>query len=204
MAVYKFLVSMPVTDTLPRNRIQNTLHFQHVAGTVLDTDLEAVCADLCTLYQHHYGSPNQEVEARAYSLGAPPQLPKAKVVVDAGMPWGHNSMREQALVLSFAGNNRGDKRRRGRIYLEPGIVGTLQAVDKIRPDEACLQWALAFYAESNSSFPDIGGPDWQFGIWSERGQHFTVAEQAWVNDDWDVQRRRGLRETRRVTATRQG
>lgn len=205
MAVYKFQVSLPATDTLPRNRVTNCFHMQHIAGSVLDTDLETLCADICAMYQTRYNNQACEVNTRAYAVGPPPNVPKANVTVDPGMPWGINTNRETALCLSFAGSNRGDKRRRGRIYLEPGLLGPVNnKLDAVRPDENTLQWALAFYEAPNASFPDLGGPDWQFGIWSHVGQHFTVAQQAWVNDEWDAQRRRGLRETRRVSSTRQG
>jgi len=63
---------------------------------------------------------------------------------------------------------------------------------------------LSWYTLPNESFPDIGGVDWKFGVWSKTYKHFTQTTQAWVNDEWDIQRRRGLRETTRVQAIREG
>jgi len=204
VAVHKFQISMPLGSTLPRDRVTNVVHFEHVGGVAFDTDLESMCSDLATMYQARYGGTG-EVNVRAYDIGGePPHVPRANVTKNSGSVWQTDQVREVALCLSFSGANRGDKRRRGRIYLAPGVLGASPAVYTQRPNDATLDWALKFYTQANSSFPDIGGIDWKFGIWSERGQHFTQATQAWVNDDWDTQRRRGLRETKRVTSVREG
>lgn len=201
--VYKFQVSMPLTDLLPRNRISNTIHLQHTIGSLLDADLSDMCDDIVALYQAHYGNTTNEISCKAYDTDAVPNYPRAETVVNAGIKWDQGSPREICLVLSYAGQHRGNKRERGRIYLQPQLVGTLGS-PAMRPSQAHLDWALAWYTTSNQSFPDLGGVDWQFGIWSTVGKYFTTSQQAWVNDDWDVQRRRGLRESTRVTATRQG
>ena len=201
---YRFQVSLPVLDTLPRNRATNVLHFEHQIGGQSDAQLQTMCQDLAAIYQHHYADNTREVQVKAYDVDAVPNYPRATVVVNAGAPWGHNGFLEQALVLSFAGTNRGNKRERGRIYLVPGMTALGFVLSSNRPNDATLNWALGFYTEPNQSFPDLGGVDWKFGVWSRVGQKFTQSQQAWVNDDWDVQRSRGLRESKRVAATREG
>lgn len=200
--VYKFTVSMPVTDLLPRNRISNTFHMQHTA-VPLNEDVEAICQDIIALYQAQYENSANEVQCKAYHVGNPPQFPVADVIVNAGTVWTVSTPREIALVLSYAGEHRGNRRQRGRIYLMPALraANTLNA---LRPSIAVQQWALDFYTESNQSFPDLGGVDWKFGIWSHVAQEFTQSKQAWVNDEWDTQRRRGLREASRLSASREG
>lgn len=200
---YAFQVSMPVTDMLPRNRISNTLHFEHSLGALLDTDLSAMAGSLVSLYQTRYGDATKEVLCKVYDVDAVPNYPRATVITDAGVPWITASPREIALVLSFAGSNRGNRSERGRIYLAPGM-GVSPAAGQLRPSLALQTWAIEWYSKSNESFPDLGGIDWKFGIWSRRNKKFTQAQQAWVNDDWDVQRRRGLRETSRLTSVREG
>jgi hypothetical protein len=201
---YGFSVSMPVTDTLPRNRFVNHFHMEHSIGSLADTNLESMCADIIGVWQHHYRDNARELQCKAYDTDAKPNYPRANVIVNAGVPWVMSVPRELALVLSYAAHNRGNKRERGRMYLAPGIasVGLMDA--NLRPTQAQLDWALAFYGESNNSLPDLGGIDWKFGVWSKVAQKFTQTQQAWVNDDWDIQRRRGLRETTRVTSTREG
>jgi len=202
---YKFQVSMPVTDTAPRNRIANVFHMQHVLGSLLDTDLQNMTDDIVSLWATRYGISNQEIQCKAYDTDAKPNYPRATSIINAGAVWTCTHPREVALCLSFAGPNRGNKSERGRLYLMPSIAaGAAGGVDFLRPSTTALDWALKFYSESNASLPDLGGIDWVFGIYSPTYKKFTPAAQAWVNDEWDTQRRRGLRETTRVTSVRQG
>lgn len=202
-SVYKFQVSWPVTDTLPRNRESNSVHFSHVVGGQSDSELESMCQDIVAMYQTRYGDSTREFQCKAYDTDATPNYPRADVIVNQGVVHAPTGPREIALVLSYAGIHKGNKRERGRIFLNPAMSGIAGGLG-LRPTTTHLDWALLFYTDPNNSFPDIGGVDWQFGIWSPTGKYFTKAEQAWVNDDWDVQRRRGLRETTRVQAIREG
>ena len=200
---YAFQVSMPVTDTLPRNRISNTIHLEHVTGGLNDGALESMCSDIVAMYQAKYGNAANEVLCKAYDTDAKPNYPRAEVVVNVGVPWTVNVPREVALVLSFAADHRGNKSERGRIYLMPSLVAGMNTLG-LRPSQQQLDWALGWYSTANESLPDLGGVDWKFGVWSSTYKRFTQSQQAWVNDDWDTQRRRGLRETTRVQAVREG
>jgi hypothetical protein len=200
---YAFQVSLPVTDLLPRNRCVNRFHMEHVAGGLVDTDLEDMCEAIAGLYQTKYGATNKEIDVRAYDTDAVPNYPRAQVVVAQGTPWLIHTPREIALVLSYSGPNRGNKSERGRIYLMPQL-NALQSGITERPDNGQLTWALDWYKKANESFPDLGGVDWKFGVWSKTYKKFRQTTQAWCNDDWDVQRRRGLREAGRLSVTRDG
>lgn len=200
---YKFTVSMPVSTALARDRVTNTFHMEHITGGLFDTDLEAICQDIAAMYQARYGHADKEIQVKAYDTDAVPNYPRADVVVNPGAIWTNNHPREVALCLSFAGSHRGRARERGRLYLCPFLQTTI-TIDFERPNDPLLDWALAFYTTANQSFPDLGGVDWKFGIYSRVEKKFTQAQQAWVNDEWDTQRRRGLRESKRVTATREG
>jgi hypothetical protein len=201
---YKFQVSMPVTDTLPRNRMQNVFHMEHVTGGLLATDLKSMCDAIVGLWQARYSNSSNEVACKAYDIDAVPNYPRAESIVNAGVAWTMAQPREICCCLSFAGSNKGNRRQRGRIYLEPGISSTTLNTGTLRPSGAVLQWCLDWYTKANASLPDLGGVDWKFGVYSKAGAAFTQSQQAWVNDDWDVQRRRGLRESTRVQATREG
>lgn len=200
---YKFQISMPLTDTLARNRISNTVALEHVTGGLGDPDLETMCEDIAAMYQARYGNLTKEIQVKAYDTDAVPNYPRATVTVNPGQVWAQAAPRELALCLSFAGNNRGNKNERGRIYLNP-FMATPAAAFAIRPSAADMTWATKFYTEPNASFPDLGGVDWKFGIWSTTLKKFTQSQQAWCNDDWDTQRRRGLRESTRQSVTREG
>jgi hypothetical protein len=200
---YRFQITMPIDDTLPRNRATNVVHLEHSVGAILPTDQEAICADIVAMYQAKYGNATREVECTSYDVDAVPNYPNARVTVNEGVAWPLTSPHEIALVLSFSGPYKGNKNERGRIFLIPGLYpgGTINSP---RPTQQLLDWALGFYTTSNESFPDIGGVDWKFGVYSRTLKTFRQSTQAWVNDDWDVQRRRGLRETTRVSAQREG
>lgn len=200
---YAFQVSMPVTSTLPRDRISNTLHFEHSIGAIADTDLGTMAADLIGVYQKRYANTTAEIQCKVYDVDAKPNYPRATRIVNPGVLWTQASPRELALCLSFAGSNRGNKAERGRVFLNP-FMTTGFSQTPLRPAAAQMTWALAFYTTANESFPDLGGVDWKFGVWSRKYQKFTQSQQAWVNDDWDVMRSRGLRESTRQSATREG
>lgn len=200
---YGFQVSIPVTDVLPRNRFVNAFHLQHTIGGLLDTDLEAIADDLVAMWQSHLGNATREVQCKVYDTDAVPNYPRAVSIVNAGVPWPCAQPREIALCLSYSGVNAGNKNERGRMYLPTGVAAAVGSY-AARPTTPQLQWALDWYVTPNDSLPDIGGVDWQFGIWSPTLKKFTKSEKAWVNDDWDVQRRRGLRESTRLAVTREG
>ena len=200
---YKFQVSLPVTDLAPRNRVVNTIHLEHVTGAD-EGGLENMCADIAQLWQNRYQRMTTEIDVRAYDVDAVPNYPRAQVVLNVGQFWPINVPRELALCVSYAGDYRGNKSERGRMYLMPALHGVMATGMGDRPSQAQLDWALEWYSKPNESLPDLGGIDWKFGVWSRRYQKFTQSQQAWVNDDWDVQRRRGLRESTRVVATREG
>lgn len=200
---YQFVISMPVSDMLPRNRISNSVHFQHVSGGLLDTDLEAMCDDLVAMYQARYHVTTKEIQCKAYDVDAKPNYPRAETIVNAGQFWQQSVPRELALCLSFSGPRRGNRHERGRIYLNPAIEAAAIAPG-LRPGASVMTWALDFYTVPNESFPDIGGIDWKFGVWSRKYQTFRQTTQAWVNDEWDIQRRRGLRESTRQSVARDG
>lgn len=202
---YKFQVSMPVSDISPRNRISNTFHMQHSIGALLDADLKSMTDDILTMWATRYGISTHEIDVRAYDTDAVPNYPRAQSIANAGSVWICPHPREVALCLSYAAGNRGNKSERGRIYLMPSIAaGAAGGVDFERPSTTALNWALDFYRVPNASFPDLGGVDWQFGVYSPTYKKFTATKQAWVNDEWDTQRRRGLRENTRVSVSRDG
>jgi hypothetical protein len=194
---------MPITDTLARNRITNVLHFEHITGGISDGVLEDISGDILELYQTRYGRADREIMVKAYDTDAVPNYPRATVVASSGVAWTQSFPRELALCLSFAAHNRGNKSERGRIYLNPFIALTAGSAG-LRPTDAQLQWVLDFYTVPNASLPDIGGVDWKFGTYSPTYKKFTQSTQAWCNDDWDVMRSRGLRESKRLSVNRDG
>jgi hypothetical protein len=200
---YAFQISLPVSTTLPRDRYTNVVHLEHVSGGVVDTDLQGMCEDILEMYQVRYQHADHEIVVKAYDVDAVPNYPRATASVNIGSVWQHSYPHEIALCLSWHGGYAGNKNERGRIYLMPGLAGT-PGLNFERPSDTTLQWALDFYMAPNASFPDLGGIDWKFGTWSKTRQSFKQAQVAWVDDEWDTMRSRGMRATKRVTSTREG
>lgn len=203
MAVQRFTISMPVYDLMPRNRIANTIHLERVGAAPGDGDLDQMCNDIVAIYQHHYANAAKEIRCTAYDVDAVPNYPRASVVVNEGQAWTTSHPHEVALCLSFYADYRGNKNTRGRIYLMPQIAAGGIGITE-RPSSTAMQWALNFFSEPNNSFPDLGGLDWKFGIWSRNLKSFAQAQHAWVDDEWDTVRSRGLRATTRITSDREG
>jgi hypothetical protein len=203
MAVQRFTVQMPVYDTMPRNRFINTFHLERVGAAPGDGDLEGMCADIVAMWQTRYGNASKEVRCTAYDVDAVPNYPRATVVVNEGLAWVTSHPHEVALCLSYYGNYSGNKNERGRMYLAPQLAAGGIGISE-RPSAAAIDFALKFFSESNASLPDLGGVDWKFGVWSRNLKTFAQAHHAWVDDEWDTMRSRGLRATTRATSDREG
>jgi len=203
---YKFQVVMPQGSALPADQITNTFHMNHVLGGLTATDLEGMCGDICTLFQKQYkDEPNGKVTTKAYSLGAASHAPPLAQVTKGTNPWGNACPREVALCLSFA-KRRSVPRERGRLYLAPGAPMGAAALFTYgaRPNNALMTWALELYSKPNQSLPDLGGPDWKFGVYSPTNSAFYQTTEAWVDDEWDTIRSRGLKPSTRVSSVRDG
>lgn len=202
MTTYRFASSWPVDTMNPRDRFECSIYLDKVnVPAITVTDLEDVAHDLIDIWKGPMGSFTGEHRVDVYELPEPTGRPKASVVVGSG-PWTLQAPGEVALCLSFA-KNRNDKHERGRIYCPVSIWPSV-GFSSGRPSQALQQRVLDLYAQSNSSFPDLGGVDWKFGIWSHSQQAFHQAEYAWVDDEWDTQRRRGRKPLTRLESVREG
>jgi hypothetical protein len=203
VTVQRFQVSIPVYDTVPRNRFINTFHLDRVGALPGDGDLENMCNDIVQMYATRYGRADKEIACTAYDVDAVPNYPRARVVINEGLAWTTTHPHEIALCLSYYGQYSGNKNERGRMYLAPQIASGGIGISE-RPSPAAMQWALDFYQVSNASLPDLGGADWKFGVYSRTLKTFHQSQHAWVDDEWDTMRSRGLRSTTRVMADREG
>lgn len=188
-------VAIAADSVLARDRIVNTLYFNAALG--MDTDgADTLCADLATIYHTNWlQGVAHEINVRAYEVKTGPDGPpigshtkNLGIAPPAGRP------REVALCLSyFATHNR--PRSRGRIYLPP--LGHTMAG---RPTDAALQAAIALVPK----FAALGGADINWVVHSRVSNTNPGVTNAWVDDEWDTQRSRGLRSTKRLTAVTSG
>lgn len=200
MATRRYQISMAGDTTFPRDRVVNTLYFNHTALEPDDEDLDQMCSDLTAVYDNWWtGAGVREIICRAYELGGPPpHNPVGEHIRNAGVSPGSVIPREVALCLSFRADQN-VPRRRGRIFLPVftcGAVGSIRDQLTVRPG-ATLRDRVMLLA---SEFSGIGGADVDWSVYSGLDQAARKVEHAWVDDEWDTQRRRGLRSTARTEA----
>ena len=183
-----------------RDVITNTLYFKHNLGISLSADFDNIATDLANLFNgatDFFRGCNQ-IETRLYSMeDAEPRPIRGKKVV--ARSYIASGAREVALCLSFRGE-RNLKRERGRIYLGP-----TSGQANPRPGSTLLDAAIAVA----NGLAGIGGVDVDWCVYSpttyqataDYSEAFKPVQASWCDDEWDVQRSRGLRATTRKTAT---
>lgn len=186
-------------SVLPRDAAVNTVFFNDVGVT---SDPDNIAQDVAQLYSDNLGT-SPKITVNVYEARAtPPRSPEATHTIQpATIGPGNAYPREVALCLSFYGaHNR--PRERGRIYIPLYLQqGTNLAA---RPSPGTRSRILAFATAPNSSFPDVGGADVEWCVYSRTTGQVHPVTAGWVDDEWDTVRSRGLRATTRDTFTREG
>lgn len=195
MPLYRLQVAMNGETAEPRDRMVNVLHF-NVAGLVQDID--QLCRDLRDIYTSGWfsGPTVRGIRVTAYEVGLPPQYPKGYAEAQPGTVSAGGAPAELALCLSFYGD-RNLPRTRGRIYLP--MAPTAIAVGA-NPSPGTQTKALALA----TSFSSLGGANVDWCIYSPTTKEHVQVKNAWVDNRWDIQRRRGPKQTSRVTAAVSG
>lgn len=197
MALIEAHVAVAHDTPFPRDRIVNTLHFNHTALTLAPTDYDSLANDLIGIWEGNWVDAGQppEIKVSLYNLDDP--KPRAPVSVQIAHPASSPASqcpREVALCLSFYHDfNR--PRNRGRIYLCPAARG-LSALPAKPADALCNQ-ALAMA----TAFAALGGSNVKWCVFSRMDNQHKPVTHAYVDNEWDTVRSRGLRATSRVAAT---
>lgn len=188
MPTFKAQVSVLADTALPRDRFVNVIHFDRPVA--LPADPDAIARDIALVFDNWYSAPDREIRVKLYQTGTPgPHFPFGEGVRNASLAPASDIPREVAMCLSFyAGRNL--PRQRGRIYLP--LVGSGYGTS-LRPPLALREKALDLAA----GLAGIGGADIDWGVWSPTDNKFRAVSNAWVDDEWDTQRSRGLRATTR-------
>lgn len=182
---------------LPRDRFTITPYFNHTQVEPLgDIDWTNLANDLATAIKAWELSPtNHELTVKMYNMNdALPRRPKATVIKSAGLAVEAGYMREVAICLSFS-TAKNVPSERGRLYVPhmkisnnaPGVRPTQTERDKTG--------ALA------DVLRNLGGTNVDWVVYSPTHQSAKSVYKWWVDDEWDIQRRRGLRPTTRSSAT---
>lgn len=188
MGLHRYTISAQVDSALPRDRIVNTLYFDHTGAL---EDLDAFCNALAQVFVDGWYNTASEIVVKAYDVGSAPNYPVGEAKKNAGATGTSAGPREVAICLSYY-RERNSPRRRGRIYL-PNYGTT--PFTQVRPPLATRTKAL----DLAQDFRDVGGVDVDWCQYSPTdGTHGGVTD-AYVDDEWDTVRSRGMKPTTRST-----
>jgi hypothetical protein len=204
MPICRAQVIIPNVNNNPADNVINTWGFElddaSSGGAVSATTALGQFYNYGTTYR----SPNFNWSlstVRWFNMEDPePRVPFAQPVLVTSPSAGSPSLpHELAVCMSFQGSTGSGfnmRRRRGRLYLGPFASNANGTGGVVLP---ALRTAIANAADT---FLGLSGTtDWQWGVISMAGigVGFTPVVSGWVDDAWDIQRRRGLRPTTRTT-----
>lgn len=191
--------SWQVGSMLPRDRFTITPYFQHTQIDLSGTDWQALADDLANGLKTWEKSPtNHELTVKLYNMNdTQPRRPKAISVKNANAAQDALYMREIALCLSFSGGS-GLPRERGRLFIPHVKLSVNNAL--ARPAQADRDQVAALVPILSG----LGGINVDWGVYSPTNRSFTTASRWFVDDEWDVQRRRGNKPTTRSAGSTSG
>jgi hypothetical protein len=199
MPFFRFQVTLKHRSLLPRDNAVNVLWYDIADGLTTDTP-ESVADEIATVYQARASSIQNSYQGMAVAAyaaaGGPPLLAKNYPLVGSG----GLCPNEVALCLSYSAddNAAGTPRRRGRIYLP--WHGSSE-----RPSAAQIT-ALLNLGQGLASVGTASNTTWHMRSALGTGTAlnpvpvFRKIESISVDDEFDTQRRRGMRA---VSRTRQ-
>jgi hypothetical protein len=165
------------------------------------SDLDDFASDLAaSVHDKLVGQP-RPVNVKMYDLqGTKPIYPAGAGSKNPASPTpGATIPRELAVCLSFYGeHNR--PRNRGRLYIPWCCMTTSSASLENRPSVS-TRTAVGSFAPV---FANAGGLDVQWIVWSRANQAATQVQNWFVDDEWDIIRKRGLRPSARTTGAIEG
>lgn len=195
MTVLRMQCSWLYDTAFPRDRMVITPHFE-LTGAIQDA--QDLCEGLADALDTWSGATG-ELSVKSYDAqGTPPVYPNGEAVRREGVVDTTNYPRELALCLSFYAD-RNVPRQRGRLYLPIPIVGFPSGVAVV-PVASQIQKAM----DLGPVLAALGGSDVDWVVYSRADDDARRVTNFWVDNEWDVQRSRGLRATTRQTATTGG
>lgn len=199
MAIARIQVTLDHTSGLAENAATTTFHVNTGIGT---PDYEQLLAVASTGWEGQGTEPgffsimsNDHCAGtglmRVYNVDdEKPRVPRAELAI-SGTPANTEGMPPQiALCYSFQGarvSGIPQARRRGRNY----VPWPPQAANSAgRPTTEYMQQVWDCYVLLSGNL--LAADDSVLGIWSTVDEAFTAAVDAWIDNSWDVQRRRGI------------
>ncbi len=189
MPLYRCLVSVAADSILARDRTVNTFYLND--GGAL-TNPGNLAEDIATIFAVYYTG-GREIDVRLYDMAdAVPRQVKGTFVRDLGLAPASAGPREVACCLSYRGAQN-VPRQRGRMFM--GVASAGRGTTGVRPQATTMSTAL----QLGQAIADLGGPDVDWVVHSPTANSQVPVKLAWVDDEWDTMRSRGLRSTTRQT-----
>jgi hypothetical protein len=208
MTTHTALVTIGMIDQNPKNTVVNTWHIHAPSATT--TDFDSFRAAITAFYDSWSGSMSAGVDKaafrmRIYKMTDPkPRIPVYDVILNVLTLKGSNfAPSELALVMSFQGiraSGASQARRRNRVYLGPLAVSAIDSSTG-RPLTGFLTNVRSGGAGLLAASTAASG--WKWSINSSflplDGSQFVNVANGWVDNAFDIQRRRGIDATSRST-----
>jgi len=190
MPVWRLQTAWQLDTTAPRDRMVITPHFNDVGAT---TDPQNLCDDWLAALQVIAPTTGQ-LSVTAYDAqGTVPVYPEAQSIINVGATKATGVPRELALCLSFYGE-RNVPRQRGRLYLPLWFLNI--AVPSLRPTLPITAMTALV-----QQLQDLGGVDVDWCVYSRTLDNAFTVTNWWYDNEWDVQRSRGMVGTSRTQGT---
>lgn len=213
MAIALAQVRVQALTGVPRDAVMNTFHF----GTGPGITVAGVAGDIATAVQafYHTGSApyvstylSDEYawtlgDVKIYDLSEPePRVPVAEFVKNLGDPGSVTSLPAQiAVCASYQGDKESgldQASRRGRLYVGPLNTNAVSSGDLTRPSGTMLTALLNAMDDLYSAGSD---PSFRWVVYSPKLGTTCRPTNGWVDNRFDVQRRRGVLITSKTVRT---
>lgn len=204
MADVRAVVEVGMASGIASDFVNNRFHFEttDTLGTTLDaieTALEAFYNGFDDNYSVNVVAANSTITF--YDLGQPePRVPLRTTAFNSFAITGTTALPpEVALCLSFeaprvAGINQ--QRRRNRVYLGP--FSKASVIDTTGRPQGSVRTNIASAADALLAASDSSAL-WTWCVRSETTGAMAAVTNGWVDDAFDIQRRRGVAPTTRTT-----
>ena len=199
--IYKASIGLQVDNNLPRDNMFVTPHFRDVTGA---TSPAALATQLANNVVSWLGSPFRgqvKIYLEDFNPGVPHNPLATADFGTVGTFVTSSGPREIALCLSYYASQN-TKRYRGRLYLPHAwlrdVGGNAPIAPQARPNASFLTKAIAF-ATVVLKPTALNGIEWHVASTVDKVSRRVT--DFWVDDEWDIQRKRGYRGTTRQTGT---
>lgn len=140
---------------------------------------------------------NTRIRVKVYDVQqSKPNYPLAIVEEKPLIVAAANACRELAIVLSFY-SHQNVKRKRGRLFIPLHWMQTSSVSTPARPTSGAWDQIVTFVGV----LKDLGGLAEDWSVYSEVDDTARAVTDWWIDNEWDVQRSRGLKANSRVTGT---